>query len=156
MQIRCSWNDPQTNKRYEPILNLPVAFGRDLYTMQQRKPGIFPRMVINHNAISSYHCLIDIENNQLVVIDQNSSNGTFVNNIRQQKAGLNDGDILKIGGVEIAINIMANPTPKQVKINFYNANNQKQNRILLPPIALGKDAMTLLEEKTKPNSSIAS
>ncbi len=156
MQIRCSWIEPQTNTRSDQTVNLPVAFGRDLATMQQRKPGTFPRMAIDYDLISSYHCLIEVENNQLVVIDQNSTNGTVVNNIKQQKAVLNDGDILKIGGVEITINIMANPTQKQVIFNFYNANGQQQNRILPPPIALGKDAMTLLDEKAKPNSNIAS
>ena len=113
MQIRCSWIEPQTNTRREPTLTPPVAFGRDLATMQQRITGNLPRMVISHNAISSYHCLIDIENHQLVVIDQNSSNGTFVNNIRQNKALLNDGDILKIGGVEITINIIQSPLQPQ-------------------------------------------
>ena len=55
---------------------------------------------------SRQHCLITYENSELYVEDLNSANGTFVNRTRVypgQKRGLNVGDVLQVGTVQLKI-----------------------------------------------------
>jgi hypothetical protein len=104
-KISFSFLDPQTNNKREPKFNPPIALGSNLKVMQERITEKLPCLVIADNRISSYHALIEVENNQVVITDQNSTNGTVINGIRQQKTVLRDGDIVKVGGVEITINI---------------------------------------------------
>lgn len=55
---------------------------------------------------SRQHCLITYENSELYVEDLNSANGTFVNRTRVypgQKRGLNVGDVLQVGTVQLKV-----------------------------------------------------
>jgi pSer/pThr/pTyr-binding forkhead associated (FHA) protein len=55
---------------------------------------------------SRQHCLITYENSELWVEDLNSANGTFVNRTRVypgQKRGLNVGDVLQVGTVQLKV-----------------------------------------------------
>ena len=55
---------------------------------------------------SRQHCLITFENSELYVEDLNSANGTFVNRTRVypgQKRGLNVGDVLQVGTVQLKV-----------------------------------------------------
>jgi hypothetical protein len=55
---------------------------------------------------SRQHCLLTFENSQIHVEDLNSANGTFVNRTRVypgQKRGLNVGDVLQVGTVQLKI-----------------------------------------------------
>jgi hypothetical protein len=55
---------------------------------------------------SRQHCLLTYENSELHVEDLNSANGTFVNRTRVypgQKRGLNVGDVLQVGTVQLKI-----------------------------------------------------
>ena len=58
--------------------------------------------------ISSHHCAIEDQNGNVVVVDL-STNGTFLNYgkipLGRVPTPLNDGDILSIGGYELAVQI---------------------------------------------------
>ncbi|HLP87061.1 MAG TPA: FHA domain-containing protein [Nostocaceae cyanobacterium] len=122
IQIRLTWEDPTTGERREPSLAAPIAFGREFARLPTEMGGKpVARMLLNSNEISRYHALIDWEGNQLVVIDQNSVNGVFVNGQQQRRSVLNNGDTLQIGpyiitvqyGVSIATAVSSPPSAIQ-------------------------------------------
>lgn len=127
LQIQLSWQDPVTGERREPRLNLPVAFGREFAQMPAAlKEQRVSRMVLSSNEVSRYHALIDWEENRLVVIDQNSSNGTFVNAQRQKRSILASGDTLQIGPYSITVTFVA-CTPASVQVS--NSTNQMSSLV---------------------------
>lgn len=71
----------------EVKLKLPMTIGRN--------PGL--GLTINHNMVSRLHCQIYERDGALVVRDNNSSNGTFINNERIDEAVLKPGDRLQCG-----------------------------------------------------------
>lgn len=107
LRIQLSWDNPATGERREPTLAIPIALGRDFNAMPAQIQGRpVSRMVLNSLEVSRFHVLIDTESSALVVIDQNSSNGTFVNGNRIATNGrklLAHGDSLQIGPYQIAI-----------------------------------------------------
>ncbi|AFZ11734.1 Forkhead-associated protein [Crinalium epipsammum PCC 9333] len=111
MQITLSWEEPTTGERRSPNLNIPVALGREFAHM----PSEFgdrraARVVLNSLEVSRFHTLIDLEQGAVVVFDQNSSNGTFVNGQRQMRSNLSNGDTLQIGPYQITVTFAALPT----------------------------------------------
>ena len=110
LQIRISWEESATGERREPLLNLPIALGREFAQMPAEIRGLrVSRIVLNSAEVSRYHALIDLEGGGLVVIDQRSHNGTFVNGQAQQKCAIANGDTLQIGPYQIAISFATNP-----------------------------------------------
>jgi pSer/pThr/pTyr-binding forkhead associated (FHA) protein len=55
------------------------------------------------SKVSKEHAAIEVAGQRYVVRDLDSTNGTFVNDQRVQKAMLNTGDRLRIGRVELAV-----------------------------------------------------
>lgn len=83
LRIQLSWDDPATGERREPTLSIPIALGCDFHSMPAQIQGRpVSRMVLNSFEVSRFHVLIDTDSGTLVVIDQNSRNGTFVNGNR--------------------------------------------------------------------------
>src|SRR3984885_10324110 len=52
---------------------------------------------IDNLAVSNYHARVSVEAGPLVVEDLNSLNGSFLNDIRVERAMLKDGDSILIG-----------------------------------------------------------
>ena len=107
--IQLSWTDPTTQEPREPLLTLPVTFGRFLDQMPaiiQGQP--VSRMVLLHPRVSRYHALIEWVNGRPVLTDQNTSNGTFVNGARQQRCELAVGDRIQLGEVIIQVQQIPN------------------------------------------------
>ena len=97
-QIQLSWDDPDTGERREPRLSLPIALGREFARMPTDIQGQrVSRIQLQNEQISRFHALINLEQNQVVIIDQNSANGLSINGIQQTRAVLNNGDSLQIG-----------------------------------------------------------
>jgi type II secretory pathway predicted ATPase ExeA len=72
-----------------PIFKLPFFLGRSAATSLQ----------LRHPHISRRHALIDIRDDQLIVQDYNSYNGTYVNGKRLRREHvLEDGDFIGFGG----------------------------------------------------------
>lgn len=109
LQVQLSWEDPATGERREPKLSLPIAFGREFARLPVELSGVrVSRLLLNSNQVSRYHALIDWEQNQLVVIDQGSVNGVFVNGQQQTRSVLANGDTVQIGPYMMTVAIVAN------------------------------------------------
>ena len=54
-------------------------------------------------SIYATHCQIQYMNNEYVIFDMNSSNGTYVNNDRIVKKKLNEGDVIQLGKTSIQV-----------------------------------------------------
>jgi hypothetical protein len=74
---------------------------------------------INDVGVSRRHARFYREGEVYVVTDLGSRNGTFVNTQRVQAASLNDGDTIRVGGVEMVFrqkDIAAGPRPPAVAV----------------------------------------
>lgn len=88
--------------------SLPVVLGR------QPPRGI----AIVHATISREHARVFNREGGLAVADLNSSNGTFVNGEKVSRADLKHGDVLRLGQVELRVDLglgeVASPASKDV------------------------------------------
>ena len=71
--------------------------------------GRAPRadFVLDVALVSRLHCRLTAGDDQLEVVDLKSTNGTFVNDTRIEKARLAAGDRLRIGRVEMTVQLAA-------------------------------------------------
>lgn len=59
-------------------------------------------VVLSHKSISREHCIIGVANDELLVTDLNSTNGTFIDDVRISRATiLPVGSILRIGEIKM-------------------------------------------------------
>jgi pSer/pThr/pTyr-binding forkhead associated (FHA) protein len=67
--------------------------------------GRAPRadFILDAALVSRLHCRITATADKLEVVDLKSTNGTFVNDKRIQKAHLKTGDRLRLGRVELRV-----------------------------------------------------
>ncbi|MFN6485143.1 MULTISPECIES: FHA domain-containing protein [unclassified Nostoc] len=137
LQIQLSWEEPATGERREPRLNMPIAFGREFARLPAELRGVrVSRMLLNSNEVSRYHALIDWEQDHLVVIDQGSVNGVYVNGQPQTRSILVNGDTLQIGPYLIAVTFAANasaPDTSPPSTIHFNANTNRPDPSL--PVA---------------------
>ncbi len=114
LRIQLSWEDPATGEQREPLLGVPIAFGRDFNEMPTTWQGQpVSRMVLNSLEVSRFQTLIDRDTTGLVVVDQNSRNGTFINGTRQGRSTLANGDTLQIGPYIISVSFAPRTPPTQ-------------------------------------------
>jgi predicted component of type VI protein secretion system len=66
-------------------------------------------------AVSRKHCQLIIEDDELVVRDLGSANGTYVNGVRTKERELSPGDLLTIGGIVFVVKIDGHPHQIDVK-----------------------------------------
>ena len=66
--------------------------------------------ILDVALVSRVHCRLTAGDDQLEVVDLKSTNGTFVNDKRIEKASLATGDRLRVGRVEMTVekHVMAN------------------------------------------------
>jgi pSer/pThr/pTyr-binding forkhead associated (FHA) protein len=90
------------------ILQSPDATFR-LKSGAVKTVGRAPRadFILDVALVSRLHCRLTAADDQLEVLDLKSTNGTFVNDKRVEKAKLAKGDRLRIGRVELTVD-MAN------------------------------------------------
>ena len=102
------WEDPATGERHEPLLSVPIALGRDFKSMPTQTNKLrVSQLVLNSSEVSRFHALIEEDRGGLVIIDQNSSNGIFVNGQRQKRITISNGDVVQIGPYQISIALAA-------------------------------------------------
>jgi len=67
--------------------------------------GRAPRadFIVDAALVSRLHCRLEADRDVLHVIDLESTNGTFVNDARVDRAALKPGDRLRVGRVELTI-----------------------------------------------------
>jgi pSer/pThr/pTyr-binding forkhead associated (FHA) protein len=80
-----------------PIGNRPVSIGRS-------PDNDIP---VDNLTVSTYHARVYYEGGRLVVEDLDSLNGTFVNDLRIERATLHDGDSIWIGKHSIKVDTSA-------------------------------------------------
>lgn len=95
---------------------IPLSDGSD-FTLGRITEGqpIMPDIDLSpYNAysegVSRLHALLKLENNQIIIKDLGSSNGTFINNIRlapHEEKQVNHGDVINLG--RLKIQILVNP-----------------------------------------------
>jgi pSer/pThr/pTyr-binding forkhead associated (FHA) protein len=104
MEIRISWLDPITGEPRQPLLNTPIALGRDFSQLPTEiNKRRVSRIQLNGDEVSCFHAVIAEENGLLVVIDQNSRSGISINNQPRLRGYLNNGDFLSVGGYQILV-----------------------------------------------------
>ena len=59
--------------------------------------------IVDANMVSRLHCRVAAGATALEVVDLDSTNGTFVNGSRVNRAPLKDGDRLGVGPVELVV-----------------------------------------------------
>lgn len=67
--------------------------------------GRAPRadFIVDAALVSRLHCRLTARDEDLEVVDLKSTNGTYVNDKRIQKAHLSRGDRLRVGRVELTV-----------------------------------------------------
>ncbi len=83
-----------------PVGNRPVGIGRS-------PDNDLP---VDNLAVSNYHARVYFEAGRLVVEDLDSLNGTFVNDLRVERATLHDGDSIWIGKHHIKVDASGDTT----------------------------------------------
>src|SRR5712692_10530315 len=59
--------------------------------------------IVDAALVSRLHCRLEADAEKLAVIDLSSTNGTFVNDERVERANLKSGDRLRVGRVELTV-----------------------------------------------------
>ena len=83
-------NDKREFEQEYELTEIETSIGRDEIN----------NISINHPSISRVHCFINKKGEYYEVVDNDSTNGVFVNEKRVKKAILKNGDILKLGDKE--------------------------------------------------------
>ena len=67
--------------------------------------GRAPRadFIVDAALVSRLHCRIEAGHNDIAVVDLSSTNGTYVNDIKVERAKLAAGDRLRVGRVELLV-----------------------------------------------------
>lgn len=60
---------------------------------------------VAEEGVSRQHCIISPAGGRLIVLDQGSTNGTFVNGALVKQARLNDGDVVQVGSTRIRVQV---------------------------------------------------
>jgi len=66
-----------------------------------RAPGA--DFIVDEALVSRVHCRLEAGGEALEIIDLSSTNGTFVNDRRVERASAADGDRLRVGRVELQV-----------------------------------------------------
>lgn len=88
-----------------PVERLPLVIGRD--------PSVKFRIPIS--AVSRRHCELFIDDNELMVRDMGSSNGTYVNGAKKREMELAPGDLLTVGGIVFVVKVNGLPAKIDAK-----------------------------------------
>ena len=102
-------NDPKktiiSGSTAAPTLKVYLSGGEQTYTLKPSQISIGRKdsniIVIQEQTISSSHAQINFEGGQYVLTDLNSTNGTFVNGKRITKQALRNGDLVRMGAIEM-------------------------------------------------------
>ncbi len=66
-------------------------------------------IVINDPTVSSRHCTIEVSQEDIIIYDQNSTNGTLVNGERVSSCPLQNLDEIQLGETKLLVSIIADP-----------------------------------------------
>jgi len=112
---------------------------------------------VDNLAVSNYHAKVYFEAGRMVVEDLNSLNGTFVNDLRIERATLHDGDKVHIGKHIIKVDTSGDaPVPWQSgrkaaapRINETMVLDTKERRQMLQQAAAMGESMQFASTRVK-------
>ena len=133
--------------REVPVGSRPVTIGR--------APD--NDLSVDNLAVSSYHAKIFFEGGRMVIEDLNSLNGTFVNDLRVERATLHDGDKVHIGKHTIKVDASGDaPVPWTAgkkaaapRINETMVLDTKERRQMLQQAAAMGESMQFASTRVK-------
>ncbi len=64
-------------------------------------------LILDAALVSRLHCRLEAGEDVVEVIDLESTNGTYVNDTRVERGTLTNGDRLRVGRVELMVNLAA-------------------------------------------------
>lgn len=112
MQIQLTWDDPTTGERRSPLLDLPVALGREFARMPATlNDQRVARIVLDSGQVSRFHALIESDGSGITITDQKSANGVLVNGNQQGRCFLANGDLIQIGPYSITFAVLSQSAP---------------------------------------------
>jgi hypothetical protein len=81
-------------------------------------------IVLSHKSVSREHCLIGVANDELLVTDLNSTNGTHIDGVRITRATIFPvGSVLRLGQISLRHSIRTRAEAEQ-RSHVHNANKQ--------------------------------
>ncbi len=125
--ITVEWADPVTGEPREETVELPATVGR----------AADNTVVLASEMISRRHATFARENGQIVMTDS-STNGTFVNGERQQRAVLAGGESVQIGPYGLSVRECA-PSAPDVTLSWTDgATGEPMRRTVALPVIIGR------------------
>jgi pSer/pThr/pTyr-binding forkhead associated (FHA) protein len=145
MQISLTWEDPVTGELRSPVLNTPIAIGREFSQLPSEiAERRVSRVQLTDGQISRFHVLLDEENGLLLVTDNQSINGIEINGVKQLRGHLKAGDrlgigsyiltILEVGSASNSSKILFNPVTNVPDPYITRPGNDSQQNAFLPQI----------------------
>lgn len=114
-------------------------------------------IVLDDAAASRLHFSLQVQNDQIELVDQNSSNGTWVNGTRIRQATLRDNDRVSIGGTtEFVLRMKRTPTLTRTsasvrQVTFLRDSDDAKTEVGLP---LRPESQDLFEDKDAEPTSL--
>ena len=99
LYVRLTWSDVVTGEGRELIAPLPVSFGR----AQDNT------VVLNSNEVSRRHAVLKVQDGGVMLEDQRSTNGTYVNQDRITQVSLPSGAGFRMGPFHLIMTVEATP-----------------------------------------------
>lgn len=120
-------NGPRAGRSIDVPRDRPLAVGR----------ATDADIRLNDVRLSKLHCRIDIHEGELRVVDLQSSNGTFVNDLQVAERSLHEGDVLRVGDVLLMVEAASE---REAALLFDGATERyekaKPETTTLPTVAL--------------------
>ena len=99
LYVRLTWSDVVTGEGRELIAPLPISFGR----AQDNT------VVLNSNEVSRRHAVLKTQDGGVILEDQRSTNGTYVNQDRITQVSLPSGAGFRMGPFHLIMTVEATP-----------------------------------------------
>lgn len=101
--------EPRASVEYTALTGAPMVL--ELRPGQKITLGRQAAVVFHGNGVSKRHASLTLSGEGLVICDENSKNGVYVNDIRSRSAVLRPGDRIRLGKRGPDIRVRTAPTP---------------------------------------------
>ncbi len=104
MRLQITWTDLDTQQVRSPILEPPIAFGREFGEMPSTFKGQpVQRMVLKSEQVLPFHALLIEKAGQLMILGRQGGAGVRVNGTASETQPVNSGDLITIGPFEVEV-----------------------------------------------------
>ena len=87
-RLRLIWDNMITGERNEYVDALPISIGR---------ASSLNTIVLDNKQVSRQHAWLESEAGQIIIVDRDSTNGTYIEGRPIKRAALGDGGHFRIG-----------------------------------------------------------